>query len=95
MSICPNCGKSFEPRTKLQKYCNPFCQIEYNQELSARKAKEKRQAKQEHAEVMCSIFNCDRVHKNLCCNDCFQRGICKNRCLNSPEKCRAVKEMKR
>ena len=47
MSTCPNCGKSFEPRTKLQKYCNPFCQIEYNQELSARKAKEKRQAEQE------------------------------------------------
>ena len=90
MNICPNCGKSFEPKTKLQKYCDPFCQLEHSRNVTARKAKEKRRAERK-TEIMCSVFNCDRVHKSLCCGSCSQRGICKNRCRNSPDKCGLVR----
>lgn len=36
----------------------------------------------------CKIFNCDRRHGHYCCSHCEHKDGCKNRCLNSPERCR-------
>ncbi|HIY04305.1 MAG TPA: hypothetical protein H9733_05025 [Candidatus Anaerotignum merdipullorum] len=41
---------------------------------------------------MCTLFNCDRRHGNVCCADCGFRPKCKNSCQNEPEKCGCVKE---
>lgn len=40
---------------------------------------------------MCTLFNCDRRHGNVCCADCGNRQKCKNSCQNDPEKCGCVK----
>lgn len=41
---------------------------------------------------MCMIFNCDRMHGNMCCVDCPHRAKCNNPCLNGPDRCGQVKE---
>lgn len=41
---------------------------------------------------MCTLFNCDRRHGNVCCADCGYRQKCKNSCQNEPEKCGCVRE---
>jgi len=40
----------------------------------------------------CSLFNCDRRHGNICCQDCGYKKTrkCKNPRLNGPERCGQV-----
>lgn len=40
----------------------------------------------------CTLFYCDRRKGNFCCADCPKP--CRNRCLNSPEKCGQMKKGK-
>lgn len=42
--------------------------------------------------MRCKIFNCDKVHKHMCCARCPRRSRCKNPCLNSPERCGQTRE---
>lgn len=46
------------------------------------------------AEHLCRIFNCDKVHKNQCCNYCKYHISCKNRCFNKHKLCGQFKEPK-
>lgn len=43
-------------------------------------------------ERLCRIFNCDKMHKNQCCNFCNYRMKCKNRCLNKHRICGQLME---
>lgn len=38
----------------------------------------------------CQVFNCDRRHGSYCCADCSLRHDCKNKCENSPDRCKLV-----
>lgn len=34
----------------------------------------------------CVLFYCDKKRRQLCCRDCTEKR-CRNKCLNSPDKC--------
>lgn len=35
----------------------------------------------------CEIFHCDQRRDRYCCFYCLRKSICKNPCLNHPERC--------
>lgn len=35
----------------------------------------------------CEIFHCDSRRDRYCCFYCQRKGICRNPCLNNPERC--------
>ena len=41
--------------------------------------------------VLCSVFRCEKVEKEKqCCAYCEFKKLCKEYCLNDPEKCNMV-----
>lgn len=38
-------------------------------------------------QIKCSQFFCEEQVLNLCCKSCEVQAICKDKCLNSPDKC--------
>lgn len=41
--------------------------------------------------MRCSIFNCDKKHRNQCCALCPDLSQCKNSCLNHPNRCGQIR----
>ncbi len=40
----------------------------------------------------CRLFNCDKERRHQCCAFCQHRTICKNPCLNHPDRCGQLRE---
>ena len=44
--------------------------------------------------MMCKLFNCDKRHGNVFCQECRDRRNCANPCRNTPGKCGQAAEDK-
>lgn len=40
-----------------------------------------------HREVQCKIFDCYKIRKNICCQECKNKETCPDVCLNHPSRC--------
>lgn len=80
---CPVCGLDFMTSNPNKIYCSDRCR---------RIAKYERKKKSTETPKICTVFNCDYKHGNLCCHSCDRRRTCHNRCQNSPDKCKLIKE---